>query len=202
MRAYARNQGAQISIDTLLNDLLESESFETSNKTATKYINLLKKIFVIEDMEAWNPNLRSKTAIRTSDTRYFVDPSIALGIGPNDLINDLKTMGLLFETMAIRDLRVYADLLDANVYHYRDKNGLECDAVIHCRNGSYGLVEIKLGGDKLIDEGAASLKKLSSKIDTDKMKKPSFLMVLTANSNVAYKRNDGVIVVPVGALKP
>lgn len=205
MRAYARNQGAQISIDTLLNDLLESESFETSNKTATKYINLLKKIFVIEDMEAWNPNLRSKTAIRTSDTRYFVDPSIAtaaLGIGPNDLINDLKTMGLLFETMAIRDLRVYADLLDANVYHYRDKNGLECDAVIHCRNGYYGLVEIKLGGDKLIDEGAASLKKLSSKIDTDKMKKPSFLMVLTANSNVAYKRNDGVIVVPVGALKP
>ena len=205
MRAYARNQGAQISIDTLLNDLLESESFETSNKTATKYINLLKKIFVIEDMKAWNPNLRSKTAIRTSDTRYFVDPSIAtaaLGIGPNDLINDLKTMGLLFETMAIRDLRVYADLLDANVYHYRDKNGLECDAVIHCRNGSYGLVEIKLGGDKLIDEGAASLKKLSSKIDTDKMKKPSFLMVLTANSNVAYKRNDGVIVVPVGALKP
>ena len=167
--------------------------------------NLLKKIFVIEDMKAWNPNLRSKTAIRTSDTRYFVDPSIAtaaLGIGPNDLINDLKTMGLLFETMAIRDLRVYADLLDANVYHYRDKNGLECDAVIHCRNGSYGLVEIKLGGDKLIDEGAASLKKLSSKIDTDKMKKPSFLMVLTANSNVAYKRNDGVIVVPVGALKP
>ena len=166
---------------------------------------MLKKIFVIEDMEAWNPNLRSKTAIRTSDTRYFVDPSIAtaaLGIGPNDLINDLKTMGLLFETMAIRDLRVYADLLDANVYHYRDKNGLECDAVIHCRNGSYGLVEIKLGGDKLIDEGAASLKKLSSKIDTDKMKKPSFLMVLTANSNVAYKRNDGVIVVPVGALKP
>lgn len=205
MRAYARNQGAQISIDSLLNDLLESESFETSNKTATKYINLLKKIFVIEDMKAWNPNLRSKTAIRTSDTRYFVDPSIAtaaLGIGPNDLINDLKTMGLLFETMAIRDLRVYADLLDANVYHYRDKNGLECDAVIHCRNGSYGLVEIKLGGDKLIDEGAASLKKLSSKIDTDKMKKPSFLMVLTANSNVAYKRNDGVIVVPVGALKP
>ena len=205
MRAYARNQGAQISIDSLLNDLLESESFETSNKTATKYINLLKKIFVIEDMKAWNPNLRSKTAIRTSYTRYFVDPSIAtaaLGIGPNDLINDLKTMGLLFETMAIRDLRVYADLLDANVYHYRDKNGLECDAVIHCRNGSYGLVEIKLGGDKLIDEGAASLKKLSSKIDTDKMKKPSFLMVLTANSNVAYKRNDGVIVVPVGALKP
>lgn len=205
MRAYARNQGAQISIDTLLNDLLESESFETSNKTATKYINLLKKIFVIEDMEAWNPNLRSKTAIRTSDTRYFVDPSIAtaaLGIGPDDLLNDLKTMGLLFETMAIRDLRVYADFLDANVYHYRDKNGLECDAVIHCRNGSYGLVEIKLGGDKLIDEGAASLKKLSSKIDTDKMKKPSFLMVLTANSNVAYKRNDGVIVVPVGALKP
>ena len=204
MRAYARNQGAQISIDTLLNDLLESEAFETSNKTATKYINLLKKIFVIEDMEAWNPNLRSKTAIRTSDTRYFVDPSIAtaaLGIGPDDLLNDLKTMGLLFETMAIRDLRVYADLLDANVYHYRDKNGLECDAVIHCRNGSYGLVEIKLGGDKLIDEGAASLKKLSSKIDTDKMKKPSFLMVLTANSNVAYKRNDGVIVVPVGALK-
>lgn len=127
------------------------------------YINALKKIFVIEDMTAWNPNLRSKTAIRTSDTRYFVDPSIAaasLGIGPGDLLNDLDTMGLLFETLAIRDLRVYADALDAEVYHYRDKSELECNAVIHLRNGRYGLIEIKLGGDRLIEEGAESLKNL------------------------------------------
>ena len=137
----------------------------------------MRKLFVIEDSRAWNPNLRSKTAIRTSDTRYFVDPSIAvaaLGIGPNDLIYDLNTMGLLFETLCVRDLRVYADALDGQVYHYRDKSGLECDAVIHLKNGSYGLVEVKLGGEKLINEGIQNLKSLSSKIDTEKMKQPSF----------------------------
>ena len=155
-------------------------------------------------MPAWNPNLRSKTAIRTSDTRYFVDPSIAvaaLGLGPKDLINDLNTFGLLFETMCVRDLRVYADALGGTVYHYRDKNGLECDAVVHLRNGSYGLVEIKLGGDKLVAEGAASLLKLASKIDTTKMKAPSFMMVLTGVGEYAYQRTDGVFVVPVGCLK-
>lgn len=204
MRSYARNQGSQVSIETIIKDLDKNEDPDPCKKTISSYINALKKIFVIEDMEAWNPNLRSKTAIRTSDTRYFVDPSIAtasLGVGPGDLLEDLQTMGLLFETMAIRDLRVYAEAIDASVYHFRDKNGLECDAVIHCRDGKYGLIEVKIGGDKLIEEGAESLKKLASMIDTDKMKAPTFMMVLTANGNLAYRRNDGVIVVPIGCLK-
>ena len=164
----------------------------------------MRKLFVIEDSRAWNPNLRSKTAIRTSDTRYFVDPSIAvaaLGIGPNDLIYDLNTMGLLFETLCVRDLRVYADALDGQVYHYRDKSGLECDAVIHLKNGSYGLVEVKLGGEKLINEGIKNLKSLSSKIDTEKMKQPSFKMVITGVGDYAYQTEDGIFVVPIGALK-
>ena len=155
-------------------------------------------------MPAWNPNLRSKTAIRTSDTRYFIDPSIAtasLGLGPDDLVKDLNTMGLFFETLCVRDLRVYTESLDGQVYHYRDKSGLECDAVVHLRNGSFGLVEIKLGGDRLIEEGAQALKKFSAKIDTDKMKEPSFLMVLTGTGKFAYRREDGVYVVPVGSLK-
>lgn len=180
----------------------ESESF--SEETIASYINALKKIFVIEDSEAWNPNLRSKSAIRTSDTRYFSDPSIAtaaLGLGPSDLINDLNTFGLIFETLCVRDLRVYAEALNGKVYHFRDKNGLECDAVIHLRNGSYGLVEIKIGGDNLIEEGAKTLKVLAGKIDLDRMKSPSFLMVLTAVGTYAYRREDGVYVVPVGCLK-
>ena len=163
-----------------------------------------RKIFVIEDSPAWNPYLRSKTAIRTSDTRYFVDPSIAvasLGLGPNDLLNNLEYMGLIFENLCVRDLRVYADALDGSVYHYRDKTGLECDAVVHLRNGSYGLIEVKLGGDKLINEGAQTLIKLANKIDTDKMKAPSFLMVLCGVAPFAYKREDGVFVVPVTCLK-
>ena len=169
-----------------------------------RYFAALKKIFVIEDMPAWNPNLRSKTAIRTSDNHYFVDPSIAiaaLGLGPKDLINDLNTFGLLFETLCVRDLRVFADALDGKVYHYRDKNGLECDAVVHLRNGSYGLIEIKLGGDVLINEGARTLNDLASKIDTTRMKAPSFLMVLTAVGKFAYRRKDGVYVIPIGCLK-
>ena len=168
------------------------------------YLEALRKLFVSEDLEAWNPNLRSKTAIRTSDTRYFTDPSIAtaaLGLGPSDLIGDLNTFGLIFETLCMRDLRVYAEALNGKVYHYRDKNGLECDAVVHLRNGSYGLVEIKLGGDELISEGVATLKELAGKIDTGRMKQPSFLMVLTAVGPYAYRREDGVYVVPVGCLK-
>lgn len=172
--------------------------------TIASYLSALKKIFVVENMPAWNPNLRSKTAIRTSDTRYFVDPSIAatsMGIGPDDLLGDMNTFGLLFETLAVRDLRIYADALDGQVYHYRDKTGLECDAVIRLRNGSYGLVEIKLGGDTLTDAGATSLLKLAAKIDTDKMKAPSFLMVLTGTGQFAYMRPDGVYVVPIACLK-
>lgn len=204
MRSYARHQGTMATIGTILADMKANEASSLSDNTVYDYIKALKKIFVIEDMPAWNPNLRSKTAIRTSDNHYFIDPSIAtsaLGASPNDLLNDLKTMGLMFETMAIRDLRVYADALDGQVYHYRDKNGLECDAVIHLRNGSYGLIEIKLGGDDLIEEGAKSLADLSADIDTSRMKSPSFMMVLTGVGDFPYQRDDGVLVVPIGCLK-
>ena len=204
LRSYSRHQGTQISNASIRDDLSENEGESLDVETIASYIKALKRIFVIEETEAWNPNLRSKTAIRTSDTRYFTDPSIAtasLGIGPADLISDLNTFGLIFETLCMRDLRVYAEALNGNVYHYRDKDGLECDAVVHLRDGRYGLVEIKLGGAKLIEEGAASLKTLASKIDTTKMKQPSFLMVLTATGDYAFKREDGVLVVPIGSLK-
>ena len=204
MRSYARHQGTPAPVSTIVEDMRVNDEESSDVKTITSYIEALKKIFVIEDSAAWNPNLRSKTAIRTSDTRYFVDPSIAvaaLGLGPNDLIGDLNTMGLLFETLCVRDLRVFASALDGQVYHFRDKYGLECDAVVHLRNGKFGLVEIKLGGDKLIEEGATTLKTLAEKIDTDRMKAPSFLMVLTATGKFAYRREDGVYVVPIGCLK-
>lgn len=204
MRSYARHLGTSVSVETISADMHKNDMESADIKTVSSYINALKKIFVIEDSVAWNPNLRSKTAIRTSDTHYYVDPSIsvaALGLGPNDLINDLSTMGFLFENLCIRDLRVFADALDGQVYHFRDKYGLECDAVIHLRNGSYGLIEIKLGGEKLIEEGATTLKSLSKKIDTDKMKAPSFLMVITGTGKMAYRREDGVYVVPIGCLK-
>lgn len=204
MRSYARNQGSQVPNTVLARDVSANDEESMSQETVATYLNALRKIFVVEDMPAWNPNLRSKTAIRSSDTRYYVDPSIAaaaLGIGPNDLINDLNTFGFIFETLCIRDLRVFADALDGQVYHYRDKDGQECNAVIHLRNGQYGLIEIKLGGDKLIEEGAQSLKKMESKIDTDKMKAPSFLMVLTGVGGYAYRRKDGVCVVPIGCLR-
>lgn len=206
MRSYARNQGTQATVGTILADIKSNGDERMSDSTVYSYIKALKEIFVIEDSIAWNPNLRSKTAIRTSDTRYFIDPSIAtaaLGMGPKDLINDMETFGFIFETLAIRDLRVYADALDGKAYHYRDKNNLECDAVIHLRNGSYGLVEVKIGGTEPIREGAESLKTLSSKIDSTRMKTPSFMMVLTGIGNFAYKRpEDGVLVVPIGCLKP
>ena len=204
MRSYARHQGAQAANTVICEDLKANENTSPGYDTISNYLAALKKIFVIEDMPAWNPNLRSKTAIRTSDTRYFTDPSIAtasLGLGPDDLIADLKTFGLLFETLCVRDLRVFAEALDGQVYHYRDRSGLECDAVVHLRNGSYGLIEIKLGGEKLISEGAANLLNLSGKIDADKMKRPSFQMVLTGIGDYAYRRKDGVYVVPIGCLK-
>lgn len=204
MRSYARNQGAQVPNTVLAQDIAANDETPISEDTVASYVNALRRIFVVEDMPAWNPNLRSRTAIRSSDTRYYIDPSIAaaaLGIGPNDLIHDLKTFGFLFETLCIRDLRVFADALNGEVYHYRDKAGQECDAVIHLRNGKYGLIEIKLGGDKLIEEGAKSLKAMEAKIDTGKMNAPSFLMVLTGTGDYAYRRHDGVYVVPIGSLK-
>lgn len=205
LRSYARHVGSQAPLETIRKDMLANQADTFDQVTLYSYIDALKKIFVIEDAPAWNPNIRSKTAIRSTDTRYFIDPSIAtaaLGIGPKDLIQDLNTMGFLFENLAVRDLRIYSELLDGSVYHYRDKSGLECDAVIHLRNGSYGLVEIKLGGDKLIEEGAQTLKTLSDLIDTNSMKKPSFMMVLCAQAPFAYKRNDSVYVVPITSLRP
>ncbi len=205
MRSYARHQGSQASVATMLADIAGNESSEAGENTVYSYLKALKKIFVIEDALAWNPNLRSKVAIRTSDTRYFTDPSIAtaaLGLGPDDLINDLNTFGLFFETLCVRDLRVYADALGGTVYHYRDKSGAECDAVVHLRNGSYGLIEVKLGGDTQVDEGAKTLVALADKIDTTKMKEPTFKMVITGVGLYAYRRpQDGVYVVPIGCLK-
>ena len=204
MRSYARNQGGQVPNTVIAQDIAANDESPISEETVASYLDALRKIFVVEDMPAWNPNLRSKTAIRSSDTRYYIDPSIAaaaLGVGPTDLLNDLKTFGFLFETLCVRDLRVFADALNGEVYHYRDKDGQECDAVIHLRNGKYGLIEMKLGGDKLIEEGAKSLKAMQKKIDTEKMKSPSFLMVLTGIGDYAYRRHDGVCVVPIGCLK-
>lgn len=205
LRSYARNIAGQISYSTFKTDMMSNDTDTLSEDTVADYIKALKRLFVIEDLEAWNPNLRSKAAIRTSDTRYFVDPSIAtasLGIGPDDLINDLESFGLIFETMAVRDLRVYAEALDGKLYHYRDSTGLECDTVLHRRNGTYGLIEIKLGGETRIEEGATNLKNLANKIDTTRMPTPSFMMVLIGIGKYAYRRQDGVYVVPIGCLKP
>lgn len=204
LRSYARNSGTSASLNTLYADIVANDATSLNENTIASYLQALRKIFVVEDMPAWNPNLRSKSAIRTSNTRYFVDPSIAtsaLGIGPDDLIGDMRSFGFVFETLAARDLRIYADALDGEVFHFRDRNGLECDAVVHLRDGRYGLIEVKLGGEKLIEEGAASLKTLAKKIDTEKMREPSFMMVLTGVGTYAYKREDGVCVIPIGCLK-
>ena len=206
MRSYARLQGTQATAAVIRADLAENEPRAFSEETVCSYVNAFKKIFVIEDLAAWCPNLRTKAVIRTSDTRYFTDPSMAaasLGIGPEDMLNDIKTFGFLFETMAVRDLRVYAQALNGAVAHYLDAGGLECDAVVHLRNGRYGLVEIKLGGKELIEKGARTLCKLAERIDTVRMKEPSFKMVLTATGDYAYRRpDDGVFVCPLSSLRP
>ena len=204
LRSYARNISQQVSYATIRKDMLSNDASTLDEDTVADYIKALKKLFVIEDLTAWNPNLRSKAAIRTSDTRHFVDPSIGtavLGLGPQDLINDLDTFGLFFEDLAVRDLRVYAEALDGTLYHYRDSDGLECDTVLHRRNGSYALLEIKLGGEKLINDGAASLTALASNIDTDRMPPPSFMAVIIGVGQYAYQRKDGVYVIPIGCLK-
>jgi len=202
MRSFARFIASDAKITQIRSDMVVNDSDSLSEDTIQSYITALKRIFVVEDLPAWSPNLRSKTAIRTSDTRHFVDPSIAaasLGIGPNDLLNDLNTMGLLFESLCVRDLRVYAEALDGSVYHYRDKSGLECDAIIHLRNGSYALIEVKLGGRE-IDIAANNLLRLADNIDTSRMKAPAFMMILTG-TEFAYKREDGVYVIPIGCLR-
>lgn len=204
LRSYARNISQQVPITTIRKDMLANDTETLDENTIMDYVRALKKLYVIEDLEAWNPNIRSKAAIRTSDTRHFVDPSIgtaALGLGPKDLINDLQSFGLFFEDLVVRDLRVYAEALDGKLYHYRDSSGLECDAVIHLRNGRYALLEVKLGGSERIEEGAGSLKALADKIDTDKMPKPSFMAVIIGIGKYAYQRKDGVYVIPIGCLK-
>lgn len=204
MKSYARLQGTQATLRAISEDISTNDREKVSDETVSSYLSALRKIFVIEDMKAWNPNLKSKTSIRTSDTRYYVDPSLgaaALGIGPKDLIMDMKTFGLFFETLCVRDLRVYTEALGGNVFHYRDKNGLECDSVIHLKNGKYGLIEIKIGGEKNINEAAENLLKLTNLIDTERQNGPSFQMVLTGVGSYAYTRPDGIHVVPVGCLK-
>ena len=204
LHSYARLQGTQSSLSVIKADMQANDKSSMNEDTVHDYIRALKQIFVIEDANAWNPNLRAKAAIRTSDTRYFTDPSMAtaaLGLGPEDLLNDLTTFGLIFETLCLRDLRVYAEANGGQVYHYKDSSGLECDAVVHLRNGAYGLIEIKLGGTRLIEEGTATLEKLASRIDTTRMKSPAFKMILTATGEFAYRRKDGIIVTPIACLK-
>lgn len=204
LRSYARNISQQVSYSTIRKDMLSNDASTLDEDTVADYIKALKKLFVIEDLAAWNPNIRSKAAIRTSDTRHFVDPSIGtaiLGLGPKDLINDLKYFGFFFEDMVVRDLRVYAEALDGGLYHYRDSSGLECDTVLHRRNGSYALMEVKLGGEQNIEDGAKSMLSLAKNIDTDKMPAPSFMAVIVGVGQYAYQRKDGVYVIPIGCLK-
>lgn len=204
LRSYARNISQQVSYGTIRKDMLSNDASTLDEDTVADYIKALKKLFVIEDLAAWNPNIRSKAAIRTSDTRHFVDPSIgtaALGLGPQDLINDLKSFGFFFEDMVVRDLRVYAEALDGELYYYRDSNGLECDTVLHRRNGSYALLEVKLGGEQNIEEGAMSMISLAKNIDTDKTPSPSFMAVIVGVGQYAYQRKDGVYVIPIGCLR-
>ena len=205
LRSYARNISTEAAVSTIISDIRQSNERSMDTKTYDDYMEALKDLYIIEDMEAWNPNIRSKTSIRGTPTRHFVDTSIAcrsLGVNPLDLMNDLESFGLFFEDFAVRDLRVYADSLGGEVKHYRDNSGLECDAVVHLEDGRWGGIEIKLGGDDLINDGAESLKRLRDKIvQKSDEKAPSFLLVLTA-VGAAYKREDGVYVAPINMLKP
>ena len=206
LRSYARLQGSQATASVVLADLAaNADGDNIKEDTVYSYLSALRNLFAIEDAKAWCANLRCKTPIRTTDTRYFVDPSIAaaaLEVGPDDLMRDLASFGVLFETLAVRDLRVYAEALFGEVYHFRDKQGRECDAVVKIRGGKYGLVEMKLGGSSLIDDGARSLNALEKLIDASKSGQPSFKMVLTAVGDYAYRRPDGVTVCPIGCLRP
>ena len=205
LRSYARNISSEAAVSTIISDIRQSNERTMDTKTYDDYMEALKDLYIIEDMEAWNPNIRSKTSIRSTPTRHFVDTSIAcrsLGVSPDDLMNDLESFGLFFEDFAVRDLRVYADSMGGVVKHYRDNAGLECDAVVHLEDGRWGGIEIKLGGDDLINDGAESLKKLRDKIvEKSDEKAPSFLLVLTAVGG-AYKREDGVFVAPINLLRP
>ena len=205
MKSLARLQGTQASVSAIKADLAPNAPNAVHENTVYSYVGALKKMFVVEDMPAWCPNLRCKTPVRTTDTRYFTDPSIAtaaLGLGPDGLMDDLKTFGFLFETLVARDLRTYAAANDAKVSHYRDKSGLECDAVMHLRDGRYGLIEVKIGGEALIADGLKKLNRLASEIDTKTMKEPAFRMIVVAEGEYAYEESDGTLICPIGCLKP
>lgn len=204
LRSYARMIGSQSTLTNIRADMKIVDEQELDINTVRSYIETLKKIFVVEELSGWNPNIRSKNAIRTSPTRYFVDPSIAvaaLNLGPGNLANDLNTMGFFFENMCIRDLRVYADGLNGSLYKYRDKYGLECDAVLTLRNGQYALIEIKLGGTKAVEEGAEALNKLEKLITEKGYNPPTFKMIITGNNPYGYRRKDGIYQIPIGCLK-
>lgn len=202
MQSLARNVSTMASNETVMADVTANDT-TLSPTTFASYMNALRRIFVVDDVDAWLPALRSRTAIRTSPKRHFVDPSIPavlLRLTPESLLKDFKTFGFLFEDLCARDLRIYAQAIDGDVYHYRDKNELECDLIISRRNGQWAGVEVKLGRNEE-DNAAANLLKLASKIDESKMQKPTFLMILTGGQ-FAYRRKDGVYVVPIGCLKP
>ena len=205
LRSFARNISTEAAVSTILADIRQSNERTMDVKTYDDYMEALKDLYIIEDMEAWNPNIRSKTSIRSTPTRHFIDTSIAcrsLGVSPDDLKRDLNSFGLFFEDFAVRDLRIYAETLGGTVKHYRDNAGLECDAVVHLEDGRWAGIEIKLGGDDLINEGAASLKTLRNKIvEKSDEQAPSFLLVLTAIGG-AYQREDGVFVAPINLLRP
>ena len=204
IRSYARNISTEASLKSIINDVKQSNERTMDEKTFNEYLEALKDLYIIEDMEAWNPNIRSKTSIVSTPTRHFVDTSIAcqsLSVSPNDLLNDIKSFGLFFEDFAVRDLRVYASVLDGDIRHYRDNAGLECDAIIHLNNGKWGAIEIKLGGNELIDYGAKRLNTLKNKLfEKSNTQAPSFMMILTAYGP-CYKRNDGIYVVPINMLR-
>lgn len=198
MRSYARNVSGQASLSTIAADM---QGEPPSAPTLSEYVDALSRAFVLNDLSAWNPRLRSKTAVRTSPTRHFSDPSIAaavLAATPRGLLDDFETFGLLFESLCIHDLRVYASALGGSLYHYRDKTGLEADAVVVLDDGRWALVEVKMGQSR-IDEGASHLLKLAERIDQTREGRPSFLMVLTSTA-CAYRREDGVVVVPLACL--
>lgn len=205
VRSYARHISTEAAKTTIIKDVRQQNERTMDPKTFDDYLEALKDLYILEDMQAWNPSIRSKTSIRSTPTRHFVDTSIAcraLNVGPEDLMQDLETFGLMFEDMAVRDLQIYADTIGGEVRHYRDNAGLECDAVVHLEDGRWGAIEIKLGGDDLVEAGAVSLKALRDKIvEKSDERAPSFLMVLTAVGG-AYEREDGVLVAPVNMLKP
>jgi predicted AAA+ superfamily ATPase len=201
MRSLARNISSTANIATIRSDIAGDEQ-TLSEKTVSSYLNALRRIFVVEDLPAWNPAMRSKTAIRTSPKRHFTDPSIAtavLRVTPASLLQAFNSFGLLFESLCIRDLRVYAQAIDGEVFHYRDKNGLEADAIVHLKDGRWGAIEVKMGA-KEIEEAAKNLLTLRGKINLDKMQEPSFLMVLTCTEH-GYRRKDGVYIIPIGCLR-